>query len=143
MTFHDKGPLGQKQSNQRGTTIEGHYFHWLHNWDMGHGQCVLTARWDIELAHTSDVSGGKGMSYKGPLRHILSISRPLHLLEERTRSTFWPNVGFPGNKRLEWAERLFEIFQKGEDPTALFQDMQALANRDFLTEVLSKDGRIK
>lgn len=137
MTFHDKGALGQKQSNQRGTPEERRYFKWLGTWDMGHGQCVLTGRWDIERAHTSDVGDDKGMAYKGPLKHVLTISQPLHWFEEKNRTTFWPNAGFPDNTRFDWAERLYDIWEAGDDPTDLFQDMQAKANRDFLAQILS------
>jgi len=132
MTFANKGPLGQKQSNMRGTPEEKRYFWWLHSMS----ECCLSGRIDIELAHTSDVSDDKGMSYKGPLRHVLPISRPLHRFEEQNRPTFWPNAGFPDNTRYEWAERLYDIFEAGDDPTTLFQDMQAKANRAFLEQIL-------
>lgn len=136
MNLMGKEPAGQKQPKERFTPKERAYFRWLHTWDMGHGQCALSARWDIELAHTSTVAQGKGMSLKGPLRHIIPLSKPLHHVEERTRDTFWPAVGFPGNTRFDWSERLFEIFEAGDDPRALFADMQAKANREFMAAIL-------
>lgn len=136
MNLANRGPMGLKAGKERFTPRERRYFKWLHTWNMGQGMCCLTGRLDIELAHTSTVAEGKGMSIKGPLRHVLSIARPLHHFEERFRDTFWSDAGFPGKTRFHWSERLLDIFEAGEDPMALFMDMQARADRAFLAQIL-------
>lgn len=132
MTFHDKGPMGQKLKSMRGSTEERKYNWWLHSL----GECCLTGRQDIELAHTGTHAEGKGMSRKAAVWTILPLSRALHHAEERNRAEFWQQAGFPYPEHIHWAERLYDHFTKREDPSALLADMQAKANRSFLQQVL-------
>lgn len=132
MNLLNKEPLGQKLRSMRGSTEERHYNKWLHSWQT----CCLSGRADIELAHTGTLSEGKGMSRKAALWTILPLSKPLHQAEERNRAGFWDCAGFPYPKHIHWAERLYDHFTKGEAPDALFADMQARADRDFLEQIL-------
>ena len=133
-------PVSRKRADYRKSEArreESAYCKWLHEWKM----CCLSGRPDIQVAHTSDVADGKGMAIKGPIRHALPLSFWLHLYEERNRSTFWPDAGFPCNERYKWAERLFDIFEANDDPTTLFLDMQDRANKAFLADILRKGQR--
>jgi hypothetical protein len=88
------------------------------------------------LAHTGGHTEGKAMGRKAWLKTVLPISRPLHHVEERNRTAFWDGVGI--TDYLDWAERLFDIFEAGGDPTALFMDMRDRANDDFMAQILRK-----
>lgn len=132
MNLANLPPMGQKLRSMRGSTEEKKYFWWLHSV----GQCCLTGRHDFELAHTGTQAEGKGMARKAALWTVLPLSRPLHHAEERNRAEFWQNAGFPYPQHIHWAERLYDIWNKREDPTPLFLDMAAQANRQYLQQIL-------
>jgi hypothetical protein len=102
------------------------------------GQCCLTGRADIQLAHAGDVTTGKGMGIKCPHYQVLPLSHALHLAEEADRQTFWANA-LPGEDHLAWAERLYECFVNAEraDALDLIADMQEAANRSYLASILA------
>lgn len=125
-----KGPLGQKTPNLRGTTLEKRYNRWLHD----NCSCVLTGYRPFEIAHTGGLSEGKGMGRKSALHTCLPLRKELHLIEEKSRETFWAEVGFPDH--LAWAERLYDIFEAHDDPMALLMDMHERTNIIAVTEML-------
>ena len=124
-----------KQSNLRGHSVEMRYMSWLHN----HGTCCLSGRIDIEIAHTGGLAQGKGLGRKANLSTCLPLSRPLHHAEERSRAEFWTRAGFPNNQHLDFAERLYDLFETNQPPADLFADMQAQADRAFLAEILRRE----
>jgi len=130
MNIGNRPPLGLKAPKERYTPQEARYYAWLHD----QGQCCLTGRADIELAHTGGLTEGKGTGRKAWLKTVLPIAKPLHVLEERNRRQFWVQAGHPDY--LAWAERLFDIYEANYSPLALFLDMQEQADRAFLTTVL-------
>lgn len=125
-------PIFQKTASARGTTLEARYYYWLHSWET----CCLSGRPDIEVAHTGGYAQGKSMSRKAALETCLPIASALHRAEERDRVGFWEGVGLPDY--LDWAQRLFDIFEANGDPRPLFADMQALADRGFMMGILRR-----
>lgn len=125
-----RGPLGQKQPKQRGTPLERRYYKWLHRMCF----CVLTGNPTFEIAHTGGLSEGKGMGRKSRLETCLPLIRPLHVIEERQRRTFWAEVGFPDH--LDWAARLYDIFEAKDDPMSLLMDMNDRANIPAIAAML-------
>lgn len=125
----NRGALGQKQIKERFTPLEGRYYAWLHL----NGMCCLTGYKPFEIAHT----GKKHTAMKAPLRTCLLLRKELHMLQEKYRAEFWDGAGFPDSDRFDWSIRLFEMFEKNEDPTPLLMDMAGRANRDYLMEVLA------
>lgn len=121
----------QKTDNMRGTATERRYFAWLATW----GQCCVSGRLDFDLAHTGGTGRGKGMGRKSHLSTVLPLARPLHVVEEQNRELFWARIGIPD--RLDWAARLYDIFEAGDDPTSLFLDMQGKADRGFMAGILA------
>lgn len=111
-------PIYQKATNYRFTPLERRYYAWLHD----KCRCVLTGYTFVEIAHT----GKKSMALKAPISTCLPIRPELHLIEERQRAEFWKAVGFPDH--IEWAERLFDIFEARDCPEALLMDMNERAN---------------
>lgn len=127
----NRGPLGQRRhAPARFSNAERLYYRWLHSF----GQCCLTGRSDIELAHTGDLTAGKALGRKSPVWTVLPLARDVHHYEERHRAEFWASVGI--DDHLAWAERLYDIFKAKDDPTALFLDMQEKANRGYLAGIL-------
>lgn len=124
--------LGQKVKSLRHTGIERRYYKWLHD----NCCCVLTGYKPFDIAHTGGLSQGKGMATKAALHTCLPLRRELHLIEERSRKDFWAQVGLPDH--LAWAERLYDNFETGDDPTTLLLDMQEQANRSVIASMLSK-----
>ena len=102
------------------------------------GQCCLTGRIDIQIAHAGDVTTGKGTGIKCPHYQVLPLSRPLHYAEENGRAAFWA-LALPGEEHLAWAERLYECFSNAERSAALdlIADMQAKADRSYLASILA------
>lgn len=120
-----------KSPNLRGTTLEKRYFRWMHD----NVSCVLTGYRPFEIAHTGGLLEGKGMARKSALWTCLPIRRELHLIEERNRREFWERVGFPDH--LDWAARLYDIFEKHDDPLSLLMDMQDRASRGEIIRMLT------
>ncbi len=120
----------QKTPSKRGTEKERRYYAWLH----GNCACVLTGNPIFEVAHTGGLAHGKGMGRKAALETCLPLIRDLHVIEERRRDLFWLEAGFPDY--IAWAERLYDIFEKGDDPTALILDMNEGANREAIRNML-------
>ena len=104
----------------------------------GLGVCCLSGRSDIQLAHAGDVTTGKGMGRKCPHYQVLPLSMPLHHAEEGGRSDFWKQA-LPGEKHLDWAERLYECFEQSDRTGALLllEDMRDLADRQYLASILA------
>lgn len=127
-------PPFQKTASLRGTATETRYFAWLHSYRT----CCLTGRPDIELAHTGGAAEGKGMARKAWLHTVLPLARALHHAEESNRAKFWHLAGFPHKEHLAYAERLFEVFEQGDDPSALLADMQWQADRGYLAQFLKR-----
>ena len=125
-------PLRQKEPTLRGTSIERRYFIWMH----AKTSCIGTLQWPIEVAHTGGLQEGKGMGRKAHLWTCIPLIRALHLEEEKNRPLFWERIGYPDH--LTWAERLYDIFEADDDPSALIWDMHEGANHDYVREVLLK-----
>ena len=124
--FPDKEPVEQKAEPYRFTPEERAYFKWLHQTCL----CCLTGYPVFELAHT----GRKHMALKSHPSTVLPIRHELHLYEERNRALFWREVNIPDYK--DWALRLYEIWEKREDPMGLLLDMQDKANKHFIAQIL-------
>ena len=122
----------EKAETLRGTPTEDRYEKWLHSYRT----CCLTGRIDIELAHTGDHRHGKAMARKAALWTVLPIARGLHHAEEKNRVEFWARAGFPDGEQIDFAARLFDIFEAGDDPSDLYADMQAQAKRPYLAQFL-------
>ena len=117
-----------KQPNLRGTPLERRYFAWL-----GGFPCCLSQRPDgVQLAHTGDVTTGKGVGFKTGPDTVLPLHHALHAMEEKGRQWFWS--GALGESPLPWAERLFDIFEKDDREGAeiLLMDMHEQADKAFL-----------
>lgn len=128
-------PLGLKHAKERGTAKERRFYAWLHS----EGQCCLTGLMDFQIAHTGRLQHGKGMARKARLNTCLPLQWQLHIEEERSREAFWEKAGFPGDTRFDWSERLFDLFEKQEDPTSLLMDMRDRANLLFLGDILRRE----
>lgn len=123
---HPQGAMGLKQPNLRFTNAERQFFTWAHD----NCVCCLTGQPEFQMAHT----GRKYTALKSPPWTCLPITHQLHLAEERDRKGFWEGVGFPDH--LIWAERLWDHFTTGQNPTALLMDMRDRANKDFIVSIL-------
>lgn len=132
MSLTGKGPLGLKEPRTRHTAMEKAYFAWVRDTCV----CCLTGQPTFEISHTGSLAHGKGMAVKAVPWTCLPIIRALHVVEERGRDAFWREVGLPDH--IEWAVRLYDIFEKREDPTPLLLDAQARANRPFIISILEK-----
>ena len=122
----------RKAERERFTPKERRFNAWMHDY----GRCCLSARPDFEIAHTGRIEHGKGMARKASLNTCLPLQWLLHKAEERDREGFWSNAGFPGNDRFAWSERLFDIFEAGDDPTDLLMDMHERADLLFVGGIL-------
>ena len=123
-------PVLPKQPSLRFTARERRYYRWLHE----NGSCCMTGQRPFELAHTGGLAQGKGMGRKAAIWTVLPLIRDLHIAEERGRFEFWRNAGFPDH--LDWAIRLYDIFEAKGDPASLLLDMQDRANRTFLLSIM-------
>jgi len=116
----------QKEPNLRFTATERAYYTWLHD----SCACCLTGSTPIHCAHT----GPKAMARKAPLKTVLPLHHGLHIAEERNRRWFWEGAGIPDH--LDFAERLFDLFETNQSPDDLLADMQARADRGFIATIL-------
>jgi hypothetical protein len=132
-------PRGLKATRiERYSAAERDYFRWLHSF----GQCCLSGRPEIDIAHTGGLKEGKGMGLKAVVETSLPLHWLLHRHEERYRDRFWRMAGFPDH--IAWAQRLYDIYEKGGDryeAEALLRDMQDRASIEFLTEILMTEHR--
>jgi hypothetical protein len=126
MNITPRGPLGQKPPKERFTPLERRYYAWLHS----NCVCCLTAYPELHIAHT----GKKAMGKKAPLKTCLPIRYELHLVEEKRREWFWEQVGI--TDYLDWAVRLYDIFEGDDDPRTLLADMFAKSNKTALAAML-------
>lgn len=125
------GELRQRQKSTRFTPAERAFNKWLHT----EGTCCLTDYPQFHIAHVGGLSEGKGMSEKSFLGTALPLRFELHLLEERTRLTFWEQVGFPDY--LKWAADLYEVHKEGGHPQDILQDMHRQADRSIISDMLT------
>lgn len=97
--------------------------------------CCLSGRTEaVQVAHT----GQKAMGLKSPLWTCLPLDFALHREEEHGRDTFWSQA-LPRENHLDWAERLYDCFEKSDRTGALvlLEDMRDLADRQYLASILA------
>ena len=131
MTLRMKHEADAKTPSQRHTPEERAFNRWLHSG----GTCCLTDYPYFHIAHTGGLPEGKGMGVKSWLGTGLPLRFELHLIEERTRETFWEQVGFADY--LKWAEKLYDCHNAGGDPQDILQDMHRQADRTIIADMLT------
>ena len=118
--------LCPKQERERFTDLEKAFYAWLHEFCT----CCITGQPWFEIAHT----GRKYMSLKSPLDTCLPLIKPLHMIEEGSRLTFWNDVGLPDYAK--YAKRLFAAFKDGESPEMILQEMHGRINQQYVATLL-------
>ncbi len=106
--------------------------HWLSTFG-----CCLTGRIDCDLVHLHEGSWTSS-NQKVPDALTLPMSTILHRAQHK-HADFWHRA-LPGEDPKDWAVRLDDIWQDRdlESAAALFGDMQAKANRQYLAQFLMR-----
>ena len=106
-------------------------FGWLHSLRT----CCLSGRSDIEISHLHEGSFMLGRKVSDVL--VLPMCHLLHKAQHKYPA-FW-TAALPGHDPKDWAVRLDDLWQARdlEGADLLLRDMQGMANRDYLSSLLT------
>lgn len=96
--------------------------------------CCFTGYTIFENAHIGGLAELKGFGIKSKNNTILPMRKELHDASEGNNDRFFDAAGIPKYKKF--AERLFVAFEANKDPTSILDEMQEMANREFITSVI-------
>lgn len=120
----------------RFSTAEKAYFNFMHL----NGTCFLTGYSPFQLIHMRMVYDQSGVGSKPDGAECLPMRFELHRIQEAWgNEEFFAAAGFEfgsDNDPIEWAKRLYKAYPNVERFQSHLRDMQQIADRSFIIELL-------